>query len=124
MCGLEDACRGVDGRVDHLFGEVIFARELGTRHRRGDVHDVVDILDDFVKSALSEKVRDDDEAELLLTDVLQSRVRADGLCFRVTADHSADFVAMLESLSESCEANKAGGTSEKNEFACHCEECC
>lgn len=88
------------------------------------MQDVVDVLDDLIKGALGEQVRDNDEAELILADVLQSRVRADGLCFLFAANHCADLVAMLESLSEGCEANEASRSSEKDEFACHVDEVC
>ena len=87
------------------------------------MHDVVNVLDHFIKDALGKQVRDDDEAELILADVLQSRVRADGLCFLFTANHRADLVAMLESLAKSCETHETGGSSEKDEFTCHIEGC-
>ena len=88
------------------------------------MHDVVDVLDDLIKDTLGKQVRDDDEAELILADILQSRVGADGLCFLFTANHSADPVAMLESLAKSGKANEASGSSEKDEFTCHSEEFC
>ena len=88
------------------------------------MHYVVDVLDDFIKDALGKQVRNDDEAELILADILQSRVRANSLCLLVTAHYSADLVAMLESLAKSCEANEASGPSEKDEFTCHSEEFC
>jgi hypothetical protein len=85
------------------------------------VRSVVDVLDGVVESALDEEVRNDDEGQLVLADVLQGRIRANGLCFLLAADCCADLVAMLESSAKSREAHEASGASEKNEFACHDE---